>query len=148
MSNSLNLLSRRRFLLALTGGSLAAVATLPGCGGGGESSPTPVVPTAKVFGLNLSLYVQSEQDPTLGATVSEGQLTLLLTTVAPLHAVGPHFRNDKRAGARGPDRSRSPLFYFEAFDEPWKAAHNDYPSWGLRDSAGHLKSGMIAGFQS
>ena len=40
-----------------------------------------------------------------------------------------------------------PLFYFEAYDEPWKAKYGDYPSWGIWDTNGNLKPGTAAVFQ-
>ncbi len=40
-----------------------------------------------------------------------------------------------------------PLFYFEAFDEAWKANVGDYPSWGIWYASGTLKAGMAAVFQ-
>ena len=39
------------------------------------------------------------------------------------------------------------LFYFEAYDEAWKASVGDYPSWGIWYASGALKSGMAAVFQ-
>lgn len=40
-----------------------------------------------------------------------------------------------------------PLFYFEGYDEPWKANHNDYSSWGIWDYRGNLKPGFGSVFQ-
>ena len=40
-----------------------------------------------------------------------------------------------------------PLFYFAAYDEPYKAKYGDYPSFGIWDANGNLKSGMAAVFQ-
>lgn len=39
------------------------------------------------------------------------------------------------------------LFYFEAYDEPWKANYGDYSSWGIWDGIGTLKPGMADVFQ-
>ncbi len=41
-----------------------------------------------------------------------------------------------------------PLFYFDAYDEAWKANYNDYASWGIWDSNGIMKPGMRAVFQN
>jgi exo-beta-1,3-glucanase (GH17 family)/photosystem II stability/assembly factor-like uncharacterized protein len=40
--------------------------------------------------------------------------------------------------------TRTPSFYFEAFDEPWKAAYEGTQGahWGIWDNQGRLKSGM------
>ena len=46
--------------------------------------------------------------------------------------------------ARG---SNIALFYFEAYDEAWKANYGDYPSWGIWDASGTMKTGMAAVFQ-
>jgi hypothetical protein len=39
------------------------------------------------------------------------------------------------------------MFAMEAYDEPWKANYNDYPSLGLWDSSGNLKPGMATVFE-
>jgi GPH family glycoside/pentoside/hexuronide:cation symporter len=40
-----------------------------------------------------------------------------------------------------------PMFYFEAYDEAWKANYNDYSSWGIWEENGTLKPGMQTVFQ-
>src|SRR5579871_2755900 len=40
-----------------------------------------------------------------------------------------------------------PLFFFEAYDEPWKASYNDYASWGIWDANLDFKASMTIPFR-
>ncbi len=74
---------------------------------------------------------------------SSGASPSFSPAAAPSAANAAKYFNDVENWAR---TSNISLFYFSAFDEPYKANYNDYASWGIWDTNGNMKPGTASVF--